>query len=63
MNDLPIQNQLQNLANKLRQMWGNNPDSNLIEEAAKLLTPEEAKVSPEKVPAPVKGKKTTTKDA
>lgn len=29
---------LQNTANKLRMMWGNNPDSLIIEEAIKALS-------------------------
>lgn len=29
---------LQNAANKLRVMWGNNPDSDVIDKAVELLT-------------------------
>lgn len=63
MNDLPIEAKLQNLANKLRQMWGQNPDADLIEEAAALLTPEAEAVEPQDpAPAPAKGKKTPKKE-
>lgn len=37
-----IRPELQNLANKLRALWGNNPDSALIEEAIRLLPEAEA---------------------
>ena len=38
---------LNNVANKLAQLWGNNPDTDLIREAVKLLeaTPEPTKTT------------------
>ncbi len=47
----PLLERLANTANKLRHMWGNNPDSDNIEEAIKALTPE-AVVTPDEAPAP-----------
>lgn len=48
--------QLNQLAAKLRQMWGNHPDAALVETAAKLLAQHEAAAAAAKTT-----RKTTTK--
>ena len=53
MND--TQKQMQILADKLRQMWGNNPDSQLIEAAIPMIV--EAEVETKAAPTAKKGKK------
>lgn len=32
-----MEQEVRNVANKLRQLWGNNPDSTLLDEAADAL--------------------------
>ena len=56
MND--TQKQMQTLADKLRQMWGNNPDSQLLEAAIPMIVePSVAETETEAAPAAKKGKK------
>jgi hypothetical protein len=49
MNDQTLNERLTHVANKLRHLWGRNPDSDTIEEAIALLR--EASVAPVDTPA------------
>lgn len=43
----PLSARLTNVANKLRMMWGQNPDSDVIMEVVALVEQAEAKAAPE----------------
>ena len=56
--------ELQNIANKLRALWGNNPDSETIEEAIKALQGKNTTntTTEAEAPATTRATKRTTKE-